>query len=228
MPMSVAVADNHEMTRWGVRSLVKSMKGTVVATAETGLDAVSMVEEHDPDLLTLSLKLPHLNGFDVLYHLQRRATEVDVLVLTTCRDEERVKSVFGMGASAYLLKQDPLEELCQAIKAVRAGQHYISDALPTSWMKEGVAGAVEHEDPCGALTLREREVMQLTAEGYTSEEIGAYLDISPRTAEKHRENIKEKLGIQTLIDMVRFAAERGFLPDSRVLRARATAKAGLG
>jgi len=228
MPMSVAVADNHEMTRWGVRSLVESLKGNVVATAETGLDAVSMVKEHDPDLLTLSLKLPHLNGFDVLYHLQRRAVEVDVIVLTTCRDEERVKSVFEMGASAYLLKQDPLDELCRAVKTVWAGRHYISDSLPTSWMKEGVAGGGEHEDPCKTLTLREREVMQLTAEGYTSEEIGGYLDISPRTAEKHRENIKGKLGIGTLIDMVRFASDRGFLPDSRVLRSRATAKAEVG
>jgi len=222
--MSVAVADNHEMTRWGVRSLVRSLKGTVVATAETGLDAVSVVEEHDPDLLTLSLKLPHLNGFDVLYHLQRRAVEVDVLVLTTCRDEERVETVFEMGASGYLLKQDPLEELCRAIKAVWTGQRYISDALPAVWMKEGVDGTCDHEDPCGALSLREREVMQLTAEGYTSEEIGGHLDISSRTVEKHRENIKEKLGIQTLIDMVRFAANRGFLPDARVLRSRATTK----
>jgi len=222
--MSVAVADNHEMTRWGVRSLVESMKGTVVATAETGLDAVSVVEEYDPDLLTLSLKLPHLNGFDVLYHLQRRSVEVDVLVLTTCRDEERVKTVFEMGASAYLLKQDPLEELCQAVKAVWTDQRYISDALPRAWMKAGVAGTSAHEDPCGALSLREREVMQLTAEGYTSKEIGTHLDISSRTVEKHRENIKEKLGIQTLIDMVRFAAERGFLPDARVLRSRAATK----
>jgi len=223
MSMSVAIADNHEMTRWGVRSLVESMKGTVAATAETGLEAVSMVEEHDPDLLTLSLKLPHLNGFDVLYHLQRRAVEVDVLVLTTCEEEERVRSVFEMGASAYLLKQDSLDELCRAIEAVWTGGRYISNALPEAWME--TAGGTEHRDPCHALSLREREVMQLTAEGYTSREVGEHLEISPRTVEKHRENIKDKLGIQTLVDMVRFASERGFLPDSRVLRSRAAAGA---
>jgi DNA-binding NarL/FixJ family response regulator len=224
MSMSVAIADNHEMTRWGVQSLVESMKGTVAASAETGLEAVSMVEEHDPDLLTLSLKLPHLNGYDVLYHLQRRSIDVDVLVLTTCEDEEQVRSVFGMGAAAYLLKQDPLDELCRAIEAVWTGGRYISDALPKAWMEPAGADG-SRRDPCHPLSLREREVMQLTAEGYTSREVGEHLGISPRTVEKHRENIKDKLGIQTLIDMVRFASERGFLPDARVLRSRATMKA---
>lgn len=224
MPMSVAIADNHEMTRWGVRSLIESMDGTVVATAETGLEAVSMVEKRNPDLLTLSLKLPHLNGYDVLYHLQRRSIEADVLVLTTCAEEKQVRSVFEMGASAYLLKQDPLDELCRAIEAVQAGGRHISDALPEGWM-EPVGDADAPRDPCHALSLREREVMQLTAEGYTSREVGEHLGISPRTVEKHRENIKNKLGIQTLIDMVRCASKRGFLPDARVLRSRATMKA---
>jgi DNA-binding NarL/FixJ family response regulator len=221
MSMSVAIADNHEMTRWGVQSLVESMKGTVAASAETGLEVVSMVESCDPDLLTLSLKLPHLNGYDVLYHLQRRSIDVDVLVLTTCEDEEQVRSVFEVGAAAYLLKQDPLDELCRAIEAVSAGGRYISDALPKAWMEPAGAGGSQR-DPCHPLSLREREVMQLTVEGYTSREVGERLGISPRTVEKHRENIKDKLGIQTLIDMVRFAAERGFLPDARVLRSRAT------
>jgi DNA-binding NarL/FixJ family response regulator len=221
MPMSVAIADNHEMTRWGVQSLVESMKGTVVATAETGLEAVSVVESCDPDLLTLSLKLPHLNGFDVLYHLQRRSVEVDVLVLTTCEEEEQVRSVFEMGAAAYLLKQDSLDELCRAIEAAGAGRRYISDALPEAWMEPAGADGTPR-DPCHPLSLRERQVMQLTAEGYTSREVGEHLGISSRTVEKHRENIKNKLGIQTLVDMVRFAAERGFLPDARVLRSRAT------
>lgn len=219
--MSVAIADNHEMTRWGVQSLVESMTGEVVATAETGLDAVSMVEAREPDLLTLSLKLPHLNGFDVLYHLERRSVETDVLVLTTCEEEGQVRSVFEMGAAAYLLKQDSLEELCRAIESVSAGRRYISDALPEAWMEPADADPAER-DPCHSLSLREREVMQLTAEGYTSREVGDHLGISPRTVEKHRENIKDKLGIETLIDMVRFASERGFLPDSRVLRSRAT------
>jgi len=211
--MSVAIADNHEMTRWGVQSLVESMSGAVEATAETGLAAVSMVEEHDPDLLTLSLKLPHLNGYDVLYHLQRRSIDVDVLVLTTCEDEEQVRSVFEMGAAAYLLKQDPLDELCRAIEAVRSGGRYISDALPKGWMEPAGADGSQR-DPCHPLSLREREVMQLTAEGYTSQEVGEHLAISPRTVEKHRENIQAKLELRNAVEMAAYVHRRGLTEDS--------------
>lgn len=218
--MSVAIADSHEVTRWGVCSVIENMQGTVVSTAKTGLETVSMVEEFNPDLLTLSLKLPHLNGFDVLYHLDRRSLDVDVVVLTTCQDEQRVKQVFERGASAYLLKQDPLDEVSTAIQVVRYGGRYISNALPRRLMTTETTEGPRHSDPCQPLTMREREVVQLTAEGFTSREVGKYLSISARTVEKHRENIKKKLGIQTLVEMVSLVVRRGYLPDSRVLRSR--------
>ena len=196
------------------------MGGSVVSTAHTGLEAVSLIEEYNPDLLTLSLRLPHLNGFDVLYHLNRRSLDVKVVVLTTCRDEERVREVFERGASAYLLKQDSLAEVRRALETVRSGRRYISQSLPERLMVRPKANGKEPSQPTQPLTLREREVVQLTAEGFTSEEVGDYLGISPRTVEKHRENIKKKLGIQTLVEMVRFVVQRGFLSDSRVLRSR--------
>ncbi len=221
MSMSVAIADNHDVTRWGVRSVVERMQGSVVATAETGFGAVSAVEEHAPDLLILSLKLPHLNGFDVLYHLQRRTLGVDALVLTTCTDVERAKAVFERGASAYLLKQDPLNELRRAITTVRGGGRYVSDSLPDTLLETVETDEPEHSDPCKPLTMREREVVQLTAEGFTSREVGEYLNISPRTVEKHRENIKKKLGVHTIVEMARLVLQRGVLPDSRILRSKA-------
>lgn len=178
-----------------------------------------MVEEHEPDLVVLSLKLPHLNGFDVLYHLKRRALGVTVIVLTICEDEQRVKSVFQKGASGYLLKGDPLDELYEAIETVQQGGRYISSSLPDEW-----AEAAEEDDDLGdgtSLTLRERQVVQLTAEGYTSREVGAHLNISHRTVEKHRENIKDKLGVRSLVEMAQFELKRDILPDVRVLRAGA-------
>jgi len=220
--MSVAVADHHEITRLGVQSVVESMGGEVVATATTGLETVSMVEEHTPDLLVLSLRLPHLNGFDVLYHLKRRSIDVNVLVLTTCDEEQRVRSVFQQGASAYVLKQDPMEELCQAIEMVQAGQQYISNALPEELVTATVEGESSLEDGA-SLTVRERQVVQLTAEGYTSREVGEHLSISHRTVEKHRENIKRKLGVESLVDMARFALRRNVLPDVRSFQARPAA-----
>lgn len=217
--MSVAVADHHEITRLGVQSVVESLGGEVVATATTGLETVSMVEEHTPDLLVLSLRLPHLNGFDVLYHLKRRSIDVNVLVLTTCDEEKRVRSVFQQGASAYVLKQDPMEELYQAIETVQAGQQYISNALPEELVTATGEGESFLEDGA-SLTVRERQVVQLTAEGYTSREVGEHLSISHRTVEKHRENIKRKLGVESLVDMARFALRRNVLPDVRSLQAR--------
>lgn len=179
-----------------------------------------MVDEQDFDLLVLSLRLPHLSGTDVLCHLQRQAPEMSSLVLTVCEKEECVRAAFRRGASAYLLKRGTLEELRRAIRTVRRDQRYISDDLPADWMVPEVP-----EQDCflgtdASLTLRERQILQLTTEGYTSQEIGAHLDISPRTVDKHRENIKRKLGAKSIVEMARVVLQREMMPNVRALRMR--------
>jgi len=193
------------------------MEGTVVATAKTGIEAISVVEEHEPDLLVLSLKLPHLNGFDLLYHLQRRTMDVRVIVMTASESEEQARAAFQHGACGYLRKQDPLDELYQAIEAVRGGQRYLSAALPQRLLDTDTCIEATSVGDDVSLTLRERQVMQLTAEGYTSREIGTLLNVSHRTAEKHRENIKRKLEVESLVDMARFALDREVMLDVRTL-----------
>jgi DNA-binding NarL/FixJ family response regulator len=218
MSTSVAIADHHGVTRLGVKSVVDTVQGEVVATARTGIEAISVVEEHQPDLLVVSLKLPHLNGFDLLYHLQRRTMGVKVIVLTVAESEEQARAAFQRGASAYLRKQDPLDELVRAIEAVRAGQQYLSNALPQTLLDTDTCSDAASLGEEGALTLRERQVMQLTAEGYTSREVGTLLNVSHRTVEKHRENIKRKLDVGSLVDVVRFALDRQGMLDVRTLR----------
>jgi DNA-binding NarL/FixJ family response regulator len=220
MSFSVLIADTHDITRLGVQSVVDTTAGHVVGTAGTGLEAISMAEEHEPDLMIMSLRLPHLNGFDVLYHLERCSLDTDVIVLAACDDEERVRSVFEHGAAAYLCKQDSLDELRRALHAVRAGRTYVSDALPDTLAvpRPRGDGAPPATDP--ALTSRERQVVQLTAEGFTSREIGEALSISHRTVEKHRENIKKKLGAKSVVEVALFAFRRTVLPDVRVLQGR--------
>lgn len=218
--MTTVIADNHDVTRWGVRSAVEGMQGQVVAAAETGLEAVSALDEHEPDVLILSLRLPHLNGLDVLYYLQQKDRSVKSVVLTACEEERRVREVFERGAHAYVRKRDSLEELCTAIGAVRRGERYLSNALPEEYMVESGSTETLESDPYRILTMREREVVQMTAEGYTSREVGTQLGISPRTVEKHRENIKKKLGLRSVVEMADYAYQRGFLPDPRVLQAR--------
>lgn len=223
MSLSVAIADNHEVTRWGVRSVVEGRFGPVVETAETGLQAVSLIKTEQPDLLVLSLRLPHLNGFDVLRYLHRSPHTTIPVVLTICEDEDRVRKVFDWGAQAYVLKGDPLGELQTAIDASLRGERYLSNGLPTEYMypKNGS----EDSDPYKGLSLREREVVQMTAEGYTSREVGTHLGISPRTVEKHREHVQDKLELSGVVDIAYYAYQRGFLPEPRVLHAHAATPA---
>lgn len=217
MSLSVAVADNHDVTCWGVRSVVEGQFGEVVARAKTGRQAVSLLREQAPDLLVLSLRLPHLNGVDVLRFIHRSGHPATPIVLTICEDEQWVRTVFEWGGQAYVLKSDPLNELQRAIDASLRGEQYLSDGLPSEYLTptQGTTGS----DPYQGLSMREREVVQMTAEGYTSGEVGNRLGISPRTVEKHRQNVQEKLELSGVVEMAYYAYQQGFLPEPRVLHA---------
>lgn len=223
MPLSVAIADNHDVTRWGVQSLVENRGDDVVSTAETGQEAVSMVDTHQPDLVIMSLSLPHLNGLEVLFRLQDRSFSVSSVLLTTFDDREHVRTAFERGASAYVLKQDPLSELDEALDAVHRGTTYISSALPSELMEARRERSEPETQSDRSLTMREREILQLTAEGFTSREAGDRLNISHRTVEKHRENIKEKLGLGSVVGMVRYAFQRDILLNPGVQQRRRVA-----
>lgn len=216
MSMSVIIADNHEITRRGVQRLVEgSFDARVVAMAGTGLRAVSAVERHSPRLLVLSLRLPHLRGLDVLHYVEQCDLRVEVLVLTMCRDETRVRTAFEKGACAYVLKRDSLNELCVAIETVLEGNRYLTGTLPEEYMDVGVDDGTT--EPYQSLTTRERQVLQLTTEGYTSKEVGTWLHISSRTVDKHREHIRQKLGLESVVEMARDLLERRNLPNLHLL-----------
>ena len=208
MPISVVIAENHTITRRGVRSMVTQREEAVVATADTGLDTLAVVEEHKPDVLILSLDLPHVTGFDVLRHLQRRTLAVEVMVLTTHTDKHHVRTVFGRGATAYALKQDPIAELETAFEATVEGTQYLSPSLDDALGSEPIGGSGT-KAPYRSLSRRQREVLRLTAEGYTGTEAAAELDISPRTVEGHRRRIREELGLRNVVEMTRYAVHVG-------------------
>lgn len=211
MSFSVVIADNHDVTRWGVKSIVENRGGVVVSTAETGQEAVSMAETYDPDVVIMSLNLPLLNGFEVLCRFEQGRYNGSTILLTTFNEREHVRAAFDRGAAAYVLKQDPLGELDAAFDAVGRGECYLSASLPQELLEACSETDPTEADPHQSLTMREREILQLTAEGFTSREAGARLEISHRTVEKHRENIKEKLGLASVVDMVRYAYQRDLL-----------------
>ena len=213
MLISAVIAEDHDLTRQGVQSLLENqLDARVAATTGDGLEVFDLVVEHDPDLLVLDLGLPHLNGLDVLRKIRERDLQVAVVVLSMHAEDSYVITAFELGASAYVLKGAPLEELIEAIRSALSGKRYLGSGLSETLL-EAVRSSSEVADRYEQLTDREREVLQLTAEGHTSDEIGEHLHISPRTVEKHRENIKSKLELRNVVEMAAYAHQRGLIPN---------------
>ena len=214
MSVSALIAEDHDLTRQGIRSLLTDQLGArVLAATGDGLDAFPLVEEHRPDLLVLDLGLPHLNGLHVLRKIQNHDVSPQSVVLSMYSDEAYVQKAFELGASGYVLKGAPLDELTGALRTALDGERYLSSGLPENLIEPARTPDAPPDDRYDRLTDREREVLLLTAEGYTSSEVGDRLYISPRTVEKHRENIQRKLDLRNVVEMAAYVHQRG-LPDA--------------
>ncbi len=214
MPTRVVIAEDHAITRQGLRTVVEDrIDGQVVGETGDGLEVLSLVEAHAPDVLLLDLTLPGLNGLDVLRQVSNRCPQTAVVVLSMHSEDSYVVRALHSGAAAYVLKGAATDELVRAIQAVQRGEKFLSSTLPTALLdtSESTYGG-EVRDRYAMLTDREREVLQLIAEGYTSQEIGDRLFISRRTVDKHRENLMAKLELRNHADLVRYALQRGLIP----------------
>jgi DNA-binding NarL/FixJ family response regulator len=218
MLISVLIAEDHNVTRQGLQSLLSDQLGArVVAATGNGLEVVSLVKEHDPDLLVLDLGLPHLNGLDILRRVESLSGTTRTVVLSMHGEDSYVTEAFRNGASGYVLKGSPLSELTEAIRAVMKGEKYLSNELSEDLLSSAEVAEAETGDRYHTLTEREREVLQLTAEGYTSREIGEKLYISHRTVDKHRENVQAKLELRNTVEMATYAYQRDLIPRSSPL-----------
>lgn len=214
MPATAVVAEDHEITREGLSHVLeKRLDLRVVGTTGDGLEAFSLLKTHSPDVLILDLSLPHLNGLDLLHKIRERNLDVRVVVLSMHGESEYVQEAFDLGASAYVLKGSPLKQLLEGVKKALQDSSYLGEAVVQKVSEQASSSGAE-ETPYETLTDREREVLQLTAEGLTSKQIGEKLHISHRTVEKHREKIKEKLGVQNAVEMATVAFRRGLIPGS--------------
>lgn len=212
MLVSALVAEDHDLTRKGICSLLEDqLDARVAATTGDGLEVFPLVEEHRPDLLILDLGLPHLNGLDVLRRIEESSQSVRIVVHSMHGYREQVSTAFEFGAAGYVLKGAPEEELVQAIRTVVSGDRYLSSEIPEVFLDSARSTDDDRNERFELLTDREREVLQLTAEGYTSKEIGEHLYISHRTVEKHRENIQTKLGLKSVVEMTTYAYRRGLI-----------------
>lgn len=214
---SIVLADDHNVVRHGLRTLLESEGDfTVIGEAADGLETVRIVEELKPDVLVCDVMMRGINGLEVTRQITRRVPQVGVVILSMYANEGYVLEALKAGAKAYVLKESTSEDLVRAVREAAVGHRYLSPPL-TEWAVEAYIQKTESSsmDPYDKLTTREREVLHLVAQGYTSSEISSILYISRRTAETHRANLMRKLGLGTKRELLVYALQRGIIPAGK-------------
>jgi DNA-binding NarL/FixJ family response regulator len=207
MPLRILLADDHCIVRQGLRALLERANFEVVAEAADGQEAVRLAEALKPDIAVLDLVMPTLNGLDAGRQIIQRSTSTSVILLTMHTGEHHVAAALRAGIRGYLLKSQAAEDLVHGIREVSRDRIFLSPEVSRIVVDGYLSGATA-ADP---LAPREREVLQLVAEGKTSKEIAAQLGLSVKTAESYRTHIMEKLDIHETAGLVRYAIRRGLI-----------------
>ena len=211
MTIKVVLADDHNILRAGLRSLLEASADVeVLAEAENGRDTVSLTKTLSPDVVVMDVAMPDMNGVDATRKISSVMPGVRVLALSAHSDKAYVKGMLEAGASGYMLKDAATDELLTALDTVHKGRVYVSpsiaDTLVGDYLQrvKGVVGPDSEE-----LSTREREVLQLVAEGNSSAQIAARLHLSERTIESHRKRIMDKLGLRSIAELTKYAIRAG-------------------
>lgn len=206
----VLIADDHAMVAEGLKHLIEAQTDMqVLAIAGDGREAVRQTEELRPDVVIMDLSMPELNGADATRVILEQDPERKVIVLSMYAEHEYVRRALASGALGYVVKRSAAKDVVDAIRAVHAGQRYVSPLVQDAVAGEGGRGG--KDDRLARLSTREREVLQLLAEGHTGSEIAKRLSLSPKTVETYRARLVEKLGIRDVAGLVRFAIQRGII-----------------
>jgi two-component system response regulator NreC len=211
-PIRVLLADDHTVLRAGLRALLdREPDMQVVGEAATGEEAVERVEALRPDVVVMDLSMPGAGGLEATRQVSALGYETRVLVLTVHAEEEYLLPVLEAGGSGYVTKTSADEDLTQAIRTVARGDVFLYPSAATLLLRGFNAKSEKGRDPVERLTDREREVLALTVEGFSSSEIGKKLFISPKTVDTYRARIMEKLDLHHRSELVRFALQTGLL-----------------
>ena len=211
MSVKILLADDHRITRQGLRSLLeKEPDMEVVAEAEEGRTAVRLVRELLPDVVVMDVSMPDLNGMEATHQIVAEHPNVKVIALSIHSDNLFVSEMLKSGASGYLLKDCAFEELARAIHVVVDGKTYLSPAVSGVVVDDYLHRLARTESPSSeVLTDREREVLQLIAEGKSTKQVALKLHISVKTVETHRRQIMSKLDIHTIAELTKYAIRKG-------------------
>ncbi len=217
-PARIVLVEDHRILREGLRAIFAGEPDLeLVGEATDGLEAIQQVRELSPDLLILDLSMPRMDGLTALKEVKRVAPKTRVLIMTAHRNEEYIFRAIEDGADGYLLKDASAAELLLAARSVVAGERYLSAAVATQVVAAFLnrkGGTERNAGPRSAfdtLSVREREVLKLVAEGYRSREIGNLLSISEKTVEKHRANLMRKLNVNSASALTAIAIEKGLV-----------------
>lgn len=211
MPLRVLIADDHGVLRAGLRALLKTEEDLqVVDEAADGETALRLASRLRPDIVLLDLSMPGPGGIEVTRKLKEMLPATRVLILTVHEDETLLREALNAGASGYIIKRAVESELINAIHAVSRGEIYVHPAMTKWLLKEPAPAAPKRRDPA-ALTPREIEVLRLIVQGHTNSQIAEVLRLSVRTIESHRANLMGKLGLQSRVELVRYAVKNKLL-----------------
>jgi DNA-binding NarL/FixJ family response regulator len=208
----VLLADDHTLVRAGLRKLLESIAGMeVVGEAGDGLQLLEMVEKLQPQVVLMDIAMPRLNGLEATSRLVKAWPSIRVLILSMHQNAEYVRQALRQGAVAYLLKDAAPLELELALRAVLRGETYLSPAVSKGVVSDYVHRLRSEEQPVDPLTPRQREVLQLIAEGQSTKEIARRLDLSVKTVETHRTQLMKQLDIHEVAGLVRYAVRAGLV-----------------
>lgn len=211
MALTVVLADDHQIVRQGLRELLRTMPEVrVLGEAGDGPETVRLVEQLRPHVLVLDLVMPGLGGLDVARQLGRRAPATRIVILSMHVQTAYVAEALHAGALGYVPKESSAEHLVRAIREAAAGRRYLAPPLTEAELRDFIRRTPRSDtDPLHTLTQREREVLQLTAEGLDRTQIAERMFISPRTVESHRTNVMRKINVRNIKELIRYAVQRG-------------------
>jgi DNA-binding NarL/FixJ family response regulator len=210
----IVIAEDYTILREGLKSLLSSSANfEIIGEAEDGREAIRCVEQLKPDLILMDLSMPRMNGLEAIREIKRRFSKTAILVLTVHKTEEYILATLKAGADGYVLKDATQSELMMAVKNVLSGKHYISPGISEKVIEGYLDGrkTLKTRTSWETLTQREREILKLIAEGYKNKEIADFLCISPKTVEKHRANLMEKLSLHNVQALTSFAIDKGLV-----------------
>lgn len=212
---TIVLADDHHLVRQALRILLATEPDfVIVGEAGEGVETTLLVERLQPDVLIVDMAMPGLNGAEVARQVSKRSPRTRVIMLSMHDSEPYVLEALRTGAIAYVLKDSTAQDLVDAVRSAIAGHRYLSPRIAERFIDAYLEQlATSPQDPLDTLTLREREVFLLAAQGRSSAEIAKQLFISRRTVETHRANVMRKLSVKNKAELIRYAVQRGLLPE---------------